>query len=136
MQERIPRQQVRVEDSGQIIVERARDGHYHLTLAVNGADIDFLVDTGATDVVLTRQDAKAAGLDVDQLNFIGRANTANGTVRTAPVKLDSISLGPVTDRNVYAVVNDGDMAGSLLGMGYLQRWGKIEISEGALTLTR
>ena len=57
-------------------------------------------------------------------------------MRTAPVRLDRVSLGPVLDRNVYAVVNDGQMQQSLLGMGYLQRWGKIEITGGELILTR
>lgn len=128
--------QVRIEDSGEIVATRALDGHYHLSLDVNGVPTDFLVDTGATDIVLTRQDAEAAGLNVDNLNFIGRAHTANGEVRTAPVRLDQVSLGPVTDRNVYAVVNDGNMQQSLLGMGYLQRWGEIKITGGELILTR
>jgi len=128
--------QVRIEDSGRIVAELGRDGHYNLTLNVNGVPTDFLVDTGATNIVLTRQDAEAAGLPVDQLNFFGRANTANGEVRTAPVRLDTLSLGPVTDRDVYAVVNGGEMDQSLLGMGYLQRWGKIEITGGELILTR
>lgn len=128
--------QVRIEDSGQIVATRAFDGHYHLSLEVNGVATDFLVDTGATDIVLTRRDAEAAGLNVDSLNFIGRALTANGEVRTAPVRLDELSLGPVTDRNVYAVVNDGNMQQSLLGMGYLERWGTIEITGGELILTR
>lgn len=128
--------QIRVEETGRIVAERARDGHYHLTLEVNGVPTDFLVDTGATDIVLTRADAASVGLDVESLDFLGRAKTANGEVRTAPVRLDAIRLGPVTDRNVYAVVNDGDMRQSLLGMGYLQRWGRIEIADGELILTR
>ncbi len=132
----LPTHQVRVEDTGQIVANRARDGHYHLTLDVNGVPTDFLVDTGATDIVLTRADAAKAGLDVDALRFTGRANTANGQVRTAPVRLEQLSLGPVTDHDVYAVVNDGEMRQSLLGMGYLQKWGRIEITGGELILTR
>ena len=131
-----PASQVRIEDTGRIVATRARDGHYHLTVDVNGVATDFLVDTGATDIVLTRGDAAAAGLNIEALNFIGRANTANGEVRTAPVRLNEIRLGPVVDSNVYAVVNDGQMRQSLLGMGYLQRWGRIEITGGELILTR
>ena len=130
------RQQVRIEDTGEIVAERQRDGHYHLTLQVNGVPTDFLVDTGATDIVLTRADAQAAGLDPGSLTFHGRALTANGEVRTASVRLDTLQLGPVTDRNVYAVVNGGEMEQSLLGMGYLQRWGEIRITGGELILTR
>ena len=122
--------------NGQIAVPRQMDGHYYLTLAINGENIRFVVDTGATDMVLTREDARRAGLDVDTLNFIGTANTANGTVRTAPVRLNTVRLGDFTDTDVYASVNGGEMDGSLLGMGYLEKWGRIEISGGELRLTR
>jgi len=121
---------------GQISVPRQRDGHYYLTLALNGENVRFVVDTGATNIVLSRADARRAGIDTDTLNFIGTANTANGTVRTAPVRLETVSLGDVTDRRVFASVNGGEMDGSLLGMGYLERWGRIEISGGELRLTR
>jgi aspartyl protease family protein len=121
---------------GLISVPRQRDGHYYLTLAVNGENIRFVVDTGATNMVLTREDARRAGLDPNTLNFIGIANTANGQVRTAPIRLDTVRLGDVTDTNVPASVNGGEMFGSLLGMGYLEKWGKIEISGGELRLTR
>lgn len=121
---------------GQISVPRQADGHYYLTLELNGARIPFVVDTGATDMVLTRADAQRAGLDPDTLNFIGTANTANGQVRTAPVRINTVRLGDITDTNVRASVNGGEMNGSLLGMGYLERWGHISISGGELRLTR
>ena len=130
-----PRQLVTSEE-GRIVATRQRDGHYHLTLQVNNVPVDFLVDTGATNIVLTRADAARAGLNPDNLQFFGRANTANGEVTTAPVRLETVALGPVTDQDVYAVVNGGEMDTSLLGMGYLQRWGKIEITGGELILTR
>jgi aspartyl protease family protein len=128
--------QTRFDDSGAVIVPQARDGHYYLTIMVNGAATDFIIDTGATDIVLNQSDAAAAGLDPTKLTYFGRAATANGEVRTAPVRLDTVSIGPHQDTNVPAVVNDGELDRSLLGMGYLQRWGRIEISNGALTLSR
>ncbi|MEP2640262.1 TIGR02281 family clan AA aspartic protease [Roseobacter sp.] len=129
-------QQTVFADQGKVVVPRSPDGHYYLTAQINGAPVHFVIDTGATMLVLTRDDAAMAGLHPDTLAFTGRANTANGEVRTAPVRLDTLTLGPVTDTNVRAVVNNGDMAQSLMGMTYLQRWGKIEIANGALTLTR
>ncbi|WP_300030802.1 TIGR02281 family clan AA aspartic protease [uncultured Roseobacter sp.] len=123
-------------DTGQTVVPRHPDGHYYLSAEVNGTPISFVLDTGATDMVLTRRDAEAVGLDPDRLTFAGRAMTANGMVETAAVRLDSVTLGSVTDTNLPAVVNGGEMAQSLLGMTYLQRWGSIEISGGELTLTR
>ncbi|QFT59784.1 hypothetical protein FIU94_13200 [Sulfitobacter sp. THAF37] len=130
------RPQMVLTDDDRIVVPRARDSHYYLTLDVNDTPIRFVVDTGATDLVLTRDDARLAGIDPDSLNFHGSANTANGMVRTAYVRLDQVTLGPVTDRNVPAVVNEGEMRQSLLGMGYLQRWGRIEIANDELILTR
>ena len=128
--------QTRFDEDGAVTVPRSGDGHYYLTLDINGAATDFIVDTGATDIVLNRTAAAAAGLEPTSLNYFGRALTANGEVRTAPVRLDTVAIGPYEDTNVPAVVNDGAMEQSLLGMGYLQRWGKIEISGGALTLSR
>lgn len=119
-----------------IVVPKSRDSHYYLTLDINDTPVRFVVDTGATDLVLTQADARSAGIDPDSLNFHGSANTANGTVRTAFVRLDTVTLGDVTDTNVAAVVNAGEMQQSLLGMGYLQRWGRIEITGGELILTR
>lgn len=130
-----PQQSV-IADRGVITLPRARDGHYYVTAEVNGTPIRFTVDTGATEIVLSRQDALSAGIDTDSLAYIGRAYTANGEVRTAPVRLDSISIGAIRDERVMAYVNDGDMSGSLLGMRYLNRYSRIEITDGALTLTR
>lgn len=128
--------QMRLSDAGQIIVPRSPDGHYYLSVELNGTDVRFVVDTGASDMVLTQSDATRAGLDLDQLTYLGRANTANGEVRTAFVRLDTVRLGDVTDRDVPAVVNGGEMEQSLLGMGYLQRWGRLEIANNELILTR
>ncbi|WP_187430388.1 hypothetical protein ROLI_019530 [Roseobacter fucihabitans] len=130
-----PQQSVFAE-AGKIIVPRSPDGHYYIAAEINGAPVRFVLDTGATEIVLTRADASAAGLHPEDLNFTGRAMTANGEVRTAPVRLDTLRLGPAIDQHVTAVVNSGEMSQSLLGMSYLQRWGKIEISGGELTLTR
>lgn len=123
-------------DEGRIEVPRQANGHYYLTLKVNGTPVDFVIDTGATDIVLSHRDAERIGLDLADLAYLGRAATANGQVRTAPVRLAEVELGPIVDKNVQAWVNEGEMFGSLLGMSYLQRWGKIEIGGGSLVLTR
>jgi aspartyl protease family protein len=136
MQRHLGNQSASADGSGQITVPRSRDGHYYLTLDVNGAPMEFVVDTGATDIVLNRAAAQRVGIDTDQLAYVGRASTANGIVETAFIRLDSITLGEITDTNVAAVVTAGEMREPLLGMGYLQRWGRIEISGDLLTLTR
>ncbi len=130
------RDQISQIGTGQIAVPRQQNGHYYLTLLINDAPVRFVVDTGASEMVLTADDARRVGLDTSKLGYFGRANTANGMVRTAPVELGKVTLGDVTDTNVAAVVNEGEMRESLLGMGYLQRWGRIEIANGELILTR
>lgn len=128
-------QQAMLSDS-RIEVPRSPDGHYYLTLGINGTPVRFVVDTGATDMVLSQQDAARTGLNPDGLAYLGSAQTANGTVRTAAVRLESVTLGDFTDRNLGAVVNQGQLAGSLLGMGYLGLFDRIEIANGQLVLTR
>jgi aspartyl protease family protein len=129
-----PRQSVMAE--GRIELPRAPDGHYYLTAQVNDVPLRFVVDTGASQIVLSQQDARRAGIDTGSLVYTGRAFTANGEVRTAPVRLDRVEVGAIRDSDVRAVVNGGDMAGSLLGMEYLQRFSRVEITGGKLVLER
>lgn len=134
MQRTMPRQAMIGMD--RIEVPRRMDGHYYLTLQVNDMPVEFVVDTGATSVVLRREDAARVGVDLDSLRFSGIANTANGTVRTARIRLDRLELGGVEDRKVAAFITDGDLFASLLGMDYLSRFSRIEIAGDRLILTR
>ncbi|WP_424971508.1 retropepsin-like aspartic protease family protein [Dinoroseobacter sp. S76] len=131
----LPRQAVFAE-TGRVEIPRSRDGHYHVVLDVNGAPIEFIVDTGASEVVLSREDALKAGINPENLMFSGLAQTANGRVETAPVRLREVRLGGIEDENVRAVVNGGEMRKSLLGMSYLNSFDRIEINEGRLILER
>lgn len=128
-----PRQTV-LEDGAGVTVPRGPDGHFHLVLQVNGVPVEFLVDTGATDIVLTLSDARRVGLEPENLAFLGRARTANGVVETAYATVDSVSLGPVTFDRVGVAVNGGEMDGSLLGMTFLSRFSRLEISDNRLIL--
>lgn len=130
-----PQQSVLAE-AGRVVVPRSPDGHYYLTLSVNGAPVNFLVDTGASAVVLTLKDADRAGLEPEKLAYLGRAHTANGVVRTASAWVEDLALGEIRDHDIRVSVNQGEMDHSLLGMTYLQRWSSIEIRNGALVLTR
>ncbi len=129
-------QQMRLGEDGRVELRRQTDGHFHVTLAVEGVPVEFIVDTGATDLVLTREDAARIGLDLAALRFTGIAETANGTVPIAPVRLSEVRLGDAVDRNVRATVNGGDLFQSLLGMSYLSRFARIEIAGDRLVLTR
>jgi aspartyl protease family protein len=123
-------------DADTVRLRRGPDGHFHAQLLVNGIEIDFLVDTGASEIVLDPADAARAGFDPARLRFTETAQTANGTVRGAPVILDELRLGEITDRRVRAVVNEVPLSRSLLGMSYLGRFASLRIEGDTLTLSR
>ena len=120
---------------GQIEIPRAFDGHYYLTLMIDGTPLRFLADTGASNIVLSPADAARLGFDPGDLRFLGEATTANGVVRTAVVTLKDVRLGPVADTNLTAYVNQAPMQGSLLGMDYLGLF-RIEIAGDRMILRR
>lgn len=122
--------------NGQLEVPRMFDGHFYVTAKLNGEPVQFVVDTGATDVVLTPEDADRIGIELDDLAYSGIATTANGTVRTARARVAEIVLGAFTDRDLPVLVNEHEMEQSLLGMSYLRRFEKIEIADDRLLLTR
>jgi aspartyl protease family protein len=122
-----------VGDGGEVTVPRAEDGHYYLTLEINGTPIQFMADTGASSMVLSREDAERLGIDLNSLLFSGEANTANGVVRTARVDLPLVELGPFRNDDFSAYVNDGEMEGSLLGMDYLGQF-EMQIARNQMIL--
>jgi len=124
-----------VADGGEIVLPRAPDGHYYVTLQIDGQPIDFMVDTGASGVVLSREDAERLGIDPESLAYLGQAQTANGTVRTSRITLEKVELGAFHEAKLRAFVTEGEMGGSLLGMDYLGRF-KIEIAGGEMILRR
>ena len=123
-------------EDGAIIIPKEIDGHFHLTVKINDRPIEFLVDTGASDIVLTREDAARVGFDPNRLDYWGMANTANGTVRLATIRLETVRLGEFIDKNIRASVNKAPMEKSLLGMRYLSKFRAIEISNDQMILKR
>jgi aspartyl protease family protein len=132
---RMARQTV-IAAEGRIELPRAPDGHFYVTADVQGVPVRFVVDTGATDLVLTREDAARVGIDPAGLVFSGRASTANGEVRTAPVRLSEVAIGGIVQTGVRAQVNEAPMPDSLLGMSFLRRFDRIEMTRDRMVLTR
>jgi len=119
---------------GEIQFRADASGHYIVEAVVNGTPIRFLVDTGASDVVLSPRDAARIGLDLNQLDFSRRYQTANGTVMGAPINLNSIRLGPIAIPNVEGSVNGAPLGASLLGMSFLERLTSYRVENGTLIL--
>ena len=109
-------------------------GHVALMAMVNGAPVRFLVDTGASRVTLTAEDARAAGIDPGGLVFNQRSQTANGLAREAAVTLREIRIDRLPIDNVSAAVNE-NLNMSLLGMSFLRRLKSFEMREGTLTIS-
>jgi aspartyl protease family protein len=112
------------------------DGHYHLTAQVNDVSVHFIIDTGASSIALGPRDAERVGIDLDNLAYIGEARTANGTVETAPVRLNSLAIGDIRDEGVPAMVLRADLDQSLMGMSYLSRFARVSIEANRLILER
>ena len=127
-----PRQQV---GNGVVTLPRAQDGHYYAEVAINGKTVTFMVDTGASTVVLSPNDAAKVGIDPTKLAFMGQALTANGMVRTARVSLPNVTFGPFQEQVLPASVNQAPMDVSLLGMDYLGRF-QISIAGDEMVLKR
>ena len=112
----------------------AQGGHFFAEAEVEGKKVMFIIDTGASDVVLSASDAVRLGITPAKREFTKVYNTANGTMRGAPVVLDSLAIGPIDVRNVDASVADSDLQISLLGMSFLNRLSGYQVSGDGLTL--
>jgi aspartyl protease family protein len=116
-------------------VARTANGDFDLTAQINGARVPLVLDTGASSVVLTRDDAKAAGLPLEVLAYTVNIDTANGRTRAAPVTLDRIAIGGLVERSVDALVaQPGQLRTSLLGMSFLNRLQSWEVRGDRLLL--
>ena len=123
-------------DAGDLeqIIDAGPHGHFLVEAVVNGVPVDFLVDTGASHVVLSLQDARRLGFTPDHLQFTQQFQSANGTVRAAPVALRELRIGQLRLFDLEASVNGGPLPISLLGMSFLQRLSSYEVARGRLIL--
>lgn len=125
----------RSEDSGDVSLKATGNGHFESEAEVNGRTIDVMVDTGATLVALTFEDAERAGIFLRPSDFTHSVSTANGVAKIAPILLDRVSIGSITVRNVQAAVCErGKLEQTLLGMSFLSRLSRVDMRAGTLVL--
>jgi aspartyl protease family protein len=122
-------------NSGQLVIARSSNGHFYLD-AIGGKNqvIHFLVDTGASDVALTRQDAIKLGFKPDTLNYTRKYNTANGVSYAAPVVIKELTIHKKTFYNVEAHVASEGLDISLLGMSLIEDFANFKITKDMLIL--
>jgi aspartyl protease family protein len=123
---------------GQVRIDADASGHYRTSAEINGRRIEsVLVDTGASTVVLTYEDAESAGVFTSEADFTVPVQTANGVGRVAQTRLNRVQVGSVAVENVEAMVAErGVLTASLLGMNFLSRLSGFGVSDGALVLSR
>ena len=122
-------------DPDSVVVIRSGDGHFEVHAAVDDQPVSFLLDTGASFVTLTHEDAARIGIDVDALSYDTPIRTANGPVTAAAVMLDRLAVGPLERRKVKALVAHTDVLDkSLLGLSFLNTLGGYSIAGDRLVL--
>lgn len=115
-------------------IVKGPDGHYWAEARIDGRAVRVLVDTGASFVALTRDDAARLGLSLKPEDFTARVETASGPVGAAPVKLQSVAVAGAEVRQVQALVVEEGLPYSLLGMSYLGKLSSMEATPSGLTL--
>ncbi len=110
-------------------------GHFYSRVHVNGRAVQAMVDTGASIVALTHDDARNAGIHIRDSDYTHRVSTANGIARVAMVTLDSVAIEDIVVRDVRAAVAEpGKLTKTLLGMSFLGQLRRAEMSRGVLVL--
>lgn len=122
-------------EAGTATFRRGMNGHFEVNATINGHTTPMIFDTGASAVVLTIEDAREAGVDVDNLRYTVRVSTANGEGRAARIRLDSVEVGGIVRRDLTAFVSeDGALETSLLGMTFLETLSRYSVTQNSLEL--
>lgn len=117
------------------VVTRSMSGHFEVDAEANGASIRFLIDTGATTTVLSESDARSAGIDTGQLDFVIPVQTANGRSMAARARLDTLKVGTVQRGPLPVLVaRDRQLRQSLLGMNFLNSLAGLDIRRDRMVL--
>lgn len=120
---------------GQLTINISDDSHFYVKILINKKPILFMVDTGASDIVLNLQDAIKIGINPKNLIFNRQFQTANGRVLGASIILKEVEISGIKFRDVKASVTQGEMGVNLLGMSFLRRFDKYEFYQDRLILT-
>ncbi|MFS8050811.1 TIGR02281 family clan AA aspartic protease [Rhizobium sp. BR 314] len=123
------------EGGQEVIIHKRSSGHFEAVVKINGQPIEMLVDTGASTIALSQQDAEHVGIIPENLTYSMTVMTANGRANAAPVELGSVSIGPIKRHDVKASVAEaGKLDQSLLGMSFLETLGSMQMQTDELRL--
>ncbi|TIW97144.1 TIGR02281 family clan AA aspartic protease [Mesorhizobium sp.] len=118
-----------------VTLDKADNGHFEARILINGAPVRAVVDTGATSIVLTAEDAQAAGFNPATLNFTIPVSTANGMARAAAVKTDEVAIGGIVRKDMAVMIAAPGMLGqSLLGMNFIGSLSGFDVRRDRMVL--
>jgi aspartyl protease family protein len=118
-----------------LMLESDRQGHFKVEARIDGRHIDFMVDTGASLVIMRESDAAQAGIRPMPRDYTAIVSTANGKIKAAPAKLERIEVGGITVYDVPALVlPDESLGQNLLGVSFLSRLKRYEYANGRMVL--
>lgn len=119
----------------EVVIRRTEGSHFAVNARIDGKRVGMLIDTGASQVTLTYEDAKRLGLKPETLKFSMPVTTANGTGQAAPVTIPELSIGPIVRKNIAATVaQEGRLDTSLLGMNFLSSLSAVRIQPNEMRL--
>lgn len=124
------------DENGQaVLIRKSLNGHFEAAGQVNGEPVSFLIDTGATSIALSHDDALRIGFTDDDLSYTLIINTANGQARAAPVRLQTVTVGTVVRTNLRAMVAEPErLDQSLLGMNFISSLTAFEMRRDEVIL--
>jgi len=118
-----------------LMLDADRQGHFRTEARIDGRRLDFMVDTGASLVILRESSAAEVGIRPMPADYTATVSTANGKIKAAPAKLDRIELGDITVFDVKALVlPDEALAQNLLGVSFLSKLSRYEYANGRMVL--
>ncbi|MET0605004.1 MAG: TIGR02281 family clan AA aspartic protease [Beijerinckiaceae bacterium] len=121
--------------SGEIRIARGAGSSFILNGRVNGQTARFIFDTGASAVVLTGEFARTAGYTFTDSDFTIPVSTANGRTTAAPIRINELVIGSISERAVPAMVaRPGALRENLLGMSFLERLASYRVEGDQLIL--
>ena len=122
-------------DGAELELRANASGHFETPIEINGRSLDVMIDTGATLVSLTYEDAERAGIYLKSSDFNHQTSTANGVARVAAIEINKISIGDISVHNVRGSVSErGKLEKTLLGMSFLSRLSRVEMRSKSLVL--
>lgn len=123
-------------DDGHLVIARHKNGHFYINAyGKHYQKVLFLVDTGASDIALTKEDARKLGFDLSRLRYTKQYSTANGISAAAPVRIPQLTIGKKTFYNIEGHITSGDLDISLLGMSLIEDFKDFKITQDMLILS-